>query len=64
MGYDGPLQPLVMCACHRTSPTLTSVACDELYAATDAEQRGPHCPKLMTFVACHCTSGATAACLT
>jgi hypothetical protein len=40
------------------------LACDELYAATDAEQRGLHRPKLMTFTACLCDSGATAVCLT
>ena len=56
----GPLQPLVMCACHRTSPTATPLACDGLYSATAAEQRGLHYPKLMTFNACHYASGATA----
>ena len=55
----GPLQQLVMCACHRTSPTATPLACDGLYSATAAEQRGLHYPKLMTSMACHCASGAT-----
>jgi hypothetical protein len=40
------------------------LACDELYAATDAEQRGLHYTKLMTLMACHCGSGATAVCFT
>jgi hypothetical protein len=53
-----------MCACHRTSPTATLLACDGLYSATAAEQRGLHRTKLMTFAACHRGSGATAACLT
>ena len=35
--YHGPLQPRVMCACHRTSPTATCLACDGLYAATGAK---------------------------
>jgi hypothetical protein len=62
--YDGPLQLLVMRACHRTSPTATSPGADGLYSATDAEQRGLHDPKLMSFTACHRASGATAADLT
>ena len=57
--YHGPLQQLVMCACHRTSPTLTPLACDGLYSATDDEQRVLHYTKLMTFMACHRASGAT-----
>jgi hypothetical protein len=60
----GPLQPRVMCACHRTSPTATTLARHGLYAATAAEQRGPHYPKLVSFMARHCGSGATAANLT
>jgi hypothetical protein len=62
--YDRPLQLLVMCACHRTPPTATTLACGELYAATDAEQRGLHRPKLMNSKARHRDSGATAVCLT
>jgi hypothetical protein len=61
--YHRPLQPLVMCACHRTSPTATLLACDGLYAATDAEQRGPHDTKLTNLIACRCSSGATASVL-
>jgi hypothetical protein len=48
-----------MCACHRTPPTATPLACDGLYAATSAEQRGLHDTKLMSLMACHCASGAT-----
>ena len=59
-GYHGPLQQLVMCACHRTSPTLTPLACDGLYASTSAEQRGQNLPKLLALMACHCASGANA----
>ena len=59
--YHGPLQQLVMCACHRTSPTATLLTCDGLYASTAAEQRGLNISKLMSFRACHCASGATAA---
>ena len=55
----GPLQQLVMCACHRTSPAATSLACDGLYSATSAEQRGQNLPKLMCSMAGHCASGAT-----
>jgi hypothetical protein len=62
--YHGPLQQLVMCACHRTSPTATTLACDGLYASTPAEQRGLHRTKLMTLIACRSVSGATAVCLT
>jgi hypothetical protein len=40
------------------------LACEKLYSATDAEQRGLRDPKLMTFMACHRASGATAADLT
>ena len=57
--YHRPLQPLVMCACHRTPPTATPLACAGLYAATSAEQRGPHDTKLMSLMACHRASGAT-----
>jgi hypothetical protein len=57
--YHGPLQPLVMCACHRTSPAATALACDGLYSATDAEQRGHNLPKLMRLMACHSASGAS-----
>ena len=56
-----PLQPRVMCACHRTSPTATPLICDGLYSPTSAEQRGRNGPKLPTFIACHCRSGATPA---
>jgi hypothetical protein len=59
VGYHGPLQQLVMCACHRTSPTATLLACDGLYASTAAEQRGLRYTKLMTLMACPCASGAT-----
>lgn len=48
-----PLQPLVMCACHRTSPIATPLTCDGLYATASAEQRGLHYPKLMTLNAYH-----------
>ena len=48
-GYHGPLQQLVMCACHRTSPTATLLTCDGLYASTAAEQRGLNISKLMRF---------------
>ncbi len=57
--YHGPLQPRVMCACHRTSPTATALACDGLYSATAAEQRGRNLLKLLSSMACHRASGAT-----
>jgi hypothetical protein len=59
-GYHGPLQQLVMCACHRTSPTATLLTCDGLYASTAAEQRGLNISKLMSFMACRLGSGAIA----
>jgi hypothetical protein len=50
-------------ACYvRLPPNPTNRDClarDELYAATDAEQRGLHAPKLMASMACHPASGAT-----
>ena len=57
--YDRPLQLLVMCACHRTAPIATLSACNGLYSATAAEQRGRNLPKLLALKACHGTSGAT-----
>jgi hypothetical protein len=57
--YDRPLQLLVMCACHRTAPTATLLACEGLYSATAVEQRGRNLPKLLAFKTCHCSSGAT-----
>ena len=47
--YHGPLQQLVMCACHRTSPTAATLGPDGLYSATSAEQRGQNLPKLLAF---------------
>ena len=57
--YHGPLQQLVMCACHRTSPTATALGPDGLYSATSAEQRGQNLPKPLPFMTCHRASGAT-----
>jgi hypothetical protein len=51
--YDRPLQLLVMCACHRTAPTATLLACDGLYSATAVEQRGRNLPKLLALKTCH-----------
>jgi hypothetical protein len=48
-----------MCACHRTAPIATLLACNGLYSATAAEQRGRTLPKLLAFKTCHDTSGAT-----
>ena len=48
-----------MCACHRTAPIATLLACNGLYSATAAEQRGRNRPKLLPFKTCHGTSGAT-----
>jgi hypothetical protein len=62
--YDGRLELLVMCACHRTPPTATTLACDELYAATDAEQRVLNRPKLMSLMARYFGSGAPLSCST
>jgi hypothetical protein len=39
-------------------PRLLS-ASDELYSPTSDEQRGRNLPTLMSFMACHCASGAT-----
>src|SRR5688572_20712983 len=38
--YHGPLQPHVMCACHRTSPTATPLACDGLYLRERRRTKG------------------------
>jgi hypothetical protein len=64
--YDRPLELLVMCACHRTSPkppchpaaTLLPRPNPNKAAGAAAERSGPHAPKLMSFEACHTASGA------
>jgi hypothetical protein len=45
------LHAVVMCACHRTSPTAILWPAIDSTPETDAEQRGLHAPKRMTFLA-------------
>ncbi len=49
----------LLCGLAPNLPTLTPLACDGLYSATDDEQRVLHYTKLMTLMACHGASGAT-----